>query len=459
MTNQTLYAFLFDDALKDTPTIDKGTSDQGFGVLNSEKYSFFKTPTIVHDLRDTRLSAVDNSVPYGNLSFVFDSDRFDSKIIENLSKTQKQRLFNIIERIYLQQNLPNSTIEHQLTLDSQYNGYVAESFGHSDNESTIKLFNHSRISINATIRDYISFDFTVDDSTTVSFYIWISSDSFGSNYPYTTITGVVAPYDLDTLTTISVLVSKPAIAMLQDSSNYIFTQAQLTAKLVKDHSGVCIFNTKYVLDATKSVTIPFALPYCGAKEPTSLECRKTIREYLKENTVLDEEALKSLFPELYISARFYLVPLWDYYEEFTDGVVFTSVNNIGKLVNTAAKCFKGTDDEFRNKYLEYVENGYTKMPIIAMPDELNNKLFSIREMYPTYQDYSTTAVGWRYMTADAQEFAGKLTRCLRILKGELTSAEFINTYVDNIQYLSFTSGEAEFLIMTEKSYNSLIQGV
>src|SRR5574344_1265320 len=166
MSNTILYGYLLDDALKNATTIDSGTSDQGYGYLNSERYSYFNTPVTVNDERTTRLEIINNKVGVGDLSFVFDSDKFDIEILKSLSDTQLKRIFNIIERLYLQQSITDSAIERILTLGgSTYAGYVSDSFIHADSEGTAKVYAADKTYVTTDIKDYIAFDFQISDNS------------------------------------------------------------------------------------------------------------------------------------------------------------------------------------------------------------------------------------------------------------------------------------------------------
>ena len=457
MSLTTVYCYYLDDAFKKAIKLNSASEeDQGYGVLDSEARSYFYDATVLYDVRSTRLSLLDNKAPYGDNSLIFDGHQLPELLFDDVNDLTLQRILNIAERCAYQQTITDSAIDYQLRSNNAYEGYVPESFMRSVGAGEVMATCGDKTCRSINIYDWFSFEFTLKDDVTVKFHVWLSNARFKEDYPYTTISAVVPPCSLDLLTNPGALVSTLNIDMLQMTSSFIFGQSQDIAKLIRDHSGVYSFTTKYVIDANRSIQIAFALPYCGPKAPTSMECRKAIREYLELKGELTEDNLKILFPELYISARFYIVPLWDYYHQFVDGTVYTSINSLYKYMNYMNDVFFDVDDEFKYQYCEILENGHTKMPSLSLPDTLNNKHFSIRELHPTYQDHSTLSVGWRYMTAATQEFAGKFMRCLKVLNGESTSAEFITVDLDGIKYLSFTSGDAEYLVMFKDSFLYLV---
>ena len=224
----------------------------------------------------------------------------------------------------------------------------------------------------------------------------------------------------------------------------------------RDQNGIYSYSTKYVIDVSKTLWLPFALAYCGAKTPSTLECRKAIRQYLEANTSLTQDKLRVLFPELYIAARFFVVPLWDVKNSLTDRDVYNSVFAMSTILQKSKLAFSTTAAEFFDKNMELLLNAQNKMLCVCMPDELNDSIFSILKQHPTYQDYSSNVSGWKYMTAETQEFAGKLNRCMAILNGEAVSSEFVTNVIGGKSWLSFTSGKAEYLVLTRDSYNTAI---
>jgi hypothetical protein len=122
----------------------------------------------------------------------------------------------------------------------------------------------------------------------------------------------------------------------------------------------------------------------------------------------------------------------------------------------AEKIFKDIEPEFMNTYLELLTNAQNKMISLAMPDPNNDGTMSVLEQNPTYQDYSTQVPGWKYMTAETQEFAGRLINVLTILRGDLVSSDYIFQTIAGVRYLTFCSGNAEYLVMTSESYNEIM---
>ena len=451
MAVPTLYGFLTDEALRQTTKVDTtGLSDQGYGILTGEPGNYFVKRATLGDTRRNRLQILDSQTPFGSLTFLFDSNRFDTSLLEAMTDIESSVLFNVLERIYLQQEYTDPNLEYQLTNNNMFSGYVPGSFMHSINEGQAKVTSTTKQVKLVTFKDWYSFEF---ETATVKFrvHFWVSSKGFARDYPYTTITSVVPPYDPTVLVNPAALLQSASMQILTEGSSYIFTQSNAEA-LARDQNGVYTYRTKYVIDGTKTLLLPFALPYCGARVPSSLECRKAIREFLEKNTSAKQAELELLFPELYVNARFFIVPLWDMFSPMTDRTVYNSIFSLPKVIEKSRLIFSSYSADFREEYMELLLNAQNKILSITLPDQLNDQLFSILKQHPTYQDYSSQVPGFRYMEATTQEFSGKLTRCFAILVGESLSSEFIKTELGGFTYLSFTAGKSEYLVMDKDSY-------
>ena len=245
--------------------------------------------------------------------------------------------------------------------------------------------------------------------------------------------------------------------MLINSSSHVFNNTNLEL-VARDQNGVYTYKLKYIISSTQTVELPFALCYCGAHVPSGLECRQAIKEYLQNSTGANDEVLEAVFPDLFVSARFYVVPLWDMYTQLTEREVYNSVNNFYGILTRAKQIFPEVDETFLEDHLELLTNGQNKMLSLVLPDELNTDYFSVLEQHPTYQDYTSSSqvAGWKYMTAATQEFASKLISCMSVLTGNSTSSAFVEANENDFTYLTFTSGASEYYVMEKDSYQNYL---
>lgn len=456
---QIIYGFLEDDALRLSATLDlTGSSDQGFGSLTGEPLNYLVTRGTLGDGRSERIAVLDSNRGRGRMSVLFDQDRVDLAKLRNMSGDDNRILFNIIERIYLQQNLNDSNVEQLLTTGGDFQGYVPNSFVHSLDESTIKAYTDQNEEKTIAVKHWIAFDFMIaSEEEAVTFHIFLSKDSFKKFYPHVTILRVTPPYEPKLLLDPAALIETVNTDVMNNASAYIF--GQLNSELAqRDQSGTHQFPTKYVINPNRSTVIVFGITYAGARTPTSLECRQAIKDFIIDATQVSPEALKPIFPELFIEARYYFVPLWDKFTQLVDRVVYPSIHKITPIYEIAQKFFPNVEEKFIRDHIQVLTNAQNKMLTFAIPDSLNKAHhLDLLAEYETYQDYSTQSTGWKYMTAETQEFAGKLIRCMAVASGQETSTEFDKATEGDMEYLVFLTDIAEFFLLTKSSYSKAFE--
>ena len=457
MSTSTIYGFILDDSTSKGSRIDLTAEfDKDYGTLVGEPANYLVNKGYIRDIRDTRLAMSDVSVKNG-VSIVFDTDRIPEGVFDgnNFSVSDQSRFFNIVDRLLFQNTLTDSAVETILTDDSSlFNGYVQESAIHSDVRKTTQIYNADNEPSDVIVPDWIEFKYTTTTGE-YTFHLWFSKKSFSENYPYVTITNVLPPFNLSILTDPAKLLQYGNLNMLVSSSTYIFDQTNLEA-IARDQNGVYSFPTKYVIDSSRSIQLPFAVTYCGPKAPAPLECRKAIREYLESNTSVTSDVLEAILPEIYISCRFYIAPLWDVYSVRSERDVYNSIWKLKTIKNKVDKVFTEFSEDWKNNYLELLTNAQSKVIAVSLPDTNNDTLFSVLDQHPTYQDYSSQVPGWKYMTDATQEFAGKLIRAMAVLEGTTISTEFRTVELDGLDYISFEAGKAEYLLLTPESYRQLV---
>ena len=455
MTKETIYGFVLDSAARLKSNLDTPSgADQGIGVLVGESYNYLINKTRLTDNRVSRLTTADDKSIVGSLEIIYDKDRVPSKSIPNLTNAQQSAVFAILERIYTQDMDSQEQIETILTTDESYTGYVPGSYFTSTEYVTARLNLSDGTARLFKFANWIEFEFTTNEVDLV-FHLWISNKAFSTQYPYVTITSVIAPYDLTVLTDPATLIQQGIFSILQNSPAYVFSKTNVETML-RDQNGIYTFNTTYVVDGRTSITIPFALAYCGAKTPSSLDCRAAIRNYLESNTELSPDDLKILFPDVYVNCRFYIVPIYDKYTSRAGKDYYPSVWNLSALEDIARKVYGNYTEEFRKTYLEALTNAQSKMLLLVLPDPNNNELFSVRKAHPTYQDYSSQEAGFKYMDGTTQEFSIKLNEAMAIVNGVAATGRYQQTESGGSTYLVFAQDTAEYLVMTRDSYESIV---
>lgn len=449
-----IYGFLEDEVFKLPSTLEiNHNNTQEFGVLYGEPVNYLVKKAVYKDLRTQRVETVNGSelgAPVANI--LFDSDRVDMDALDILTEAERNSVFDILNALVYRSS---SSVETILTENvDTYVGYQPNSGICSTETTSVQVHLADDTYTTVDLPNWVEFVF-VHGNTEFLFHIYLSIRSFAANYPYTTITAVIPPYDIATLLDPGYLTQQGNLSILANSSSFIFNKANIETML-RDQNGIYTFSTKYVVNSNQTIQLPFALSYCGPRVPTSLECRKAIREYLASESDATTDILSTVLPEIYIVCEFYLVPLWDVYSVRTERDVFNSIWSIKTIREKASKVYYDFDPEFIDEKLEILAQAQSKVLLLSMPDSNNDEYTSILEQHPTYQDYSAQVPGWKYMTDLTQEFAGKLNRAMSVLDGSTISDEFITTEISGVRYLSFSAGKAEYLIMYPDSYRELI---
>lgn len=453
----TLYGFITDDALKITTKVDlANNSDQGYGILDGEVAAYLVNRGVLGDTRRTRLSLLESRAPKGSISFLFDQNHADTEMLNKMTDQESGLLFNILERIYYRQEYTDSDLEAQLA-GSTYMGYVPLSLNYAIEEGTATATNIDGVTKVVTFKDWFSFEFKYGNIHLIV-HAWTKKSAFAANYPYTTITAVIPPYDPEKLVDPVELLQDVNLNILTNGSTYIFNQTD-TEQSSRDQNGTYVYTTKFIIDSTRTIQLPFALVYCGPSAPTGLECRNAIKDYLEENTSVTESELETIFPDLFVNSRFYVVPLWDMYTSLTDRDVYNSIWSLKVIQDKIDKIWEQYDISFINEYVELMTNAQNKMLLMSLPDPLNAENLSILAQHPTYQDYSSQVPGFKYMSVETQEFASKLSRCLAVLNGDSTSTEFITIKDGAFIYMTFTAGRSEYYVMNKQSYLDYLENI
>lgn len=457
MPTATLYGFIVDDAVKLTTKVDlANNSDQGYGILTGETAAYLVNKGVLGDTRRTRLSLLESRSPKGSIQFLFDQNHADVEMLSKMTDQENGLLFNVLERILYRQEYTDSDLEAQLE-GSTYTGYVPKSLSYATEEGTATAANVDGVTKVVTFKDWFSFEFNYGNIHLI-IHAWFKKLAFASNYPYTTITAVIPPYQPEELIDPVTLLQNVNLNILTNGSAYIFNQTDMEQAL-RDQNGSYVYTTKFVIDSTRTIQLPFALVYCGPNHPSGLECRNAIREYLEQNTEATEDILDTIFPDLFVNSRFYVVPLWDVYSSLTDRDIYNSIWNFRVIEDKMEKIWQEHEPEYIDQYAEILTNSQNKMLLMSLPDPLNGELFSILEQHPTYQDYSSQVPGFKYMSVATQEFASKLNRCLAVLNGDTTSNEFISVIDGSFTYLTFTAGRAEYYVMNKDSYLEYLENI
>ena len=452
----TVYGFITDTLFWKKQMVDLDNSvDTGVGYLDDILINYFHKIGKVHDPREQRLDVI-GVVLQGNISLLFDVSKMDSVhgAFVDPKENEVATLFNIIEKIYITQDRTESELNRELTNDTEhYGSYIENSVRRSNGYTTT---NPEGVRDSLRIYDYIEFDCLMNGEE-VHFKLWLSNESFKKNYPLTTITKVIPPCDVKYLLDPSQ--QSNIIDAVANAADSIFDNID-TGTAGVDHTGILNYRTQWVVSSQNIPEIRFGLMYQGAV-PSSLEARAAIRDYLVGLGIAHDGVWESRFPDLFITAQFFLIPMWDNTVERPNskyGTIYPAIIDQSKLYDDTVRILPSFDVKWIQSHLEVMTNPFNTTFLTVVPDPLNEEYFSLLKVLETYQGFGPDDTNYDYQEANAREFSRYLARAMSILYGDdVPSTEgFSENIFYKRRYLSFSSNKVEYHILYREDFTNTV---
>lgn len=438
---------------KDLRLVINGNDDQGIGILNSILVDYFVTISQLKDKRIARLSVLNSGVPAtGECTIVFDNKYIeDPNFWISINEDKINTIFNIAELCYLAQSRSIEDLENQLTTDLVFmNLYAPGSVAVSVVTNPVDISNPSNM--NVRIPNWIEFQIylTSDKEKILKVKLWLSSNDFSKNYPYTTITQVVPPCPPETL--FNTVKNMSQMETMIESNKYTFSK--INADLIlNDQAGALSFNTRYYLGPDTEYTITFAVLYKGAKPPTTMACRAAIKQFLIDTGLASIDNLEIMFPELFVDYQYFIIPLWNAYNDLEDRRIYPSIApTYAYIKNEMDRLYPNVEEDYIDTRMQTILNSESDIFSLVLPNTLNPDLTTLLQLHPTFNRRASTETAYAYMEAKTKLLSNKLARVFAVMFKSLATQEF-NTYVeDGRTYLTFTVGNAELQVMTPEGY-------
>jgi hypothetical protein len=450
MTNSIIYGYIEDTIFQPKSFIDFGENIiEGLGYLNDNLVNYFSTKAILNDPRTSRLNVLGKPVP-GIIRVLFDKDKVDDiDVITSLSAANQTKLFNIIERILYSDQASIDAINTDLSSENQYSIYQNNSLVYSSYHTQLALTLDASTTVNILIRHSFSFAVSID-GTLILFKLWIKDTNFENEYPLSTITQVIPAAPPDHFLDLSKF--KDILGAIITSSDFKFTRMHPEIKY-DDHSGLCEYYTKFVISSSNTRLVPFGILYKGAK-PSTLEIRKAIREYLHNLGITQDDVWMSLFPDIFIIAEFYLIPVWSNKIRRLEREIYPSILPTYKFLNPITILFPNMSSEWIDRHTEIITNSKTEQFTLTVPDINNDPLYySLLRIHPTYQNHGPDHSTFGFMEEHTQDFGRKLAKAISILVQEtFITDEFLNNTIVDKNWLSFTSNRIEYHVLYESDF-------
>lgn len=449
-----IYGYVNDEAFHD-PSIkmkNLASYDLKHGYLPAEEVTYFVEPFELIDQRSERLNIFGSPI-VGEASMLFDAIKSPTEldILTNSSQEVISGIFNIIEFVFFRPALANrNELDAEMVTNPDiYVGYVPDSIQISAKSENVHIF--STVDGAFPILDWIEFSINVN-GTDIKFKLWMKNTAFSDNYPLSTICEIVPPLSPEILVDPSSL--NGTIEAAVNSAEVSVTK--LSAKIMEDgYSNYVSYPTKYVMLDGTMLFIPFNLLYKGAA-PKTLEMRQAIKDFLLATNLASEDKWKTILPDLFVEAQFFVLPMWDNYSVRPTRNLFPSVIQLQNVTDRVNKILPDIPITTRQEKLELLETTYSEMFLVTCPDHLNVSQLSIRQEHPTFQRYGPKDPQFSFQEEHTKAFTSYLNRALAVAAGEATDNIFTTNNFNDRVYVSFVVHEIEYHVMTKASYNVVL---
>lgn len=439
-----IYGFLTDTMYEQIPLLEYGeTSLPPVCFLDDKIENYFNRKLSVRDPRTNR------NVPTfeGVIKVHVDADQLEeTHIFTTLLPQQLADVFSLFEHIYTAGTKATEILEQELVTDPLYSVFYVPNTLRLGRTYVGTGLPTSHPSADQMV-DCFSLEVVFNEVNT-SFKIWMNRSKFASDYPISTISKVILPCDHKYLLNPSSFAN--IVETIIKSNEFSF--AELDSNIHSgDHSGLLTYKTKYNVSSTSVKLMPFGILYKGAT-PSSLSICEAIREKLLGYGTAPKEVWESLFPDLFVTGQFFIVPVWDNVSVRTDRVMFPSIVNIKKISTLLKELFPNIPSNFVEDHQEVFTCAQSEIFLLSIPDQLNATQFSLLDVHPTYQFYSPQNQTHAYMEPKSKDFSIRLNRCMAVLAGETVLEEFVENRFDDRRYLSFVSYGVEYHVMLKEDY-------
>jgi hypothetical protein len=445
-----IYAYLNDEVFQNPEITIRNYSsyDLRHGYLPAEQVDYFVEPIALEDNRVSRLFRY-NTPMQGEMQLMFDATQAEDEVNTLLDGTSEDRenLFNVLEYVLYRISIASSTsINNDLVANPDtYSKYIPNSLQISDKFEEVHIFDV--IDTSFPIVDWVEFGLTIGISE-VYIKVWVNNVAFTEQYPISTICEIVPPLSPNLLLDPR-NIDGPLSAAIDSS---MLSASKLSQKIKTDgYTDYYSYRTKYVDVAGNILHIPFNILYKG-KVPLTLDIRQAIKDYLLSLNLATEDEWKIILPDLFVLARFFIVPLWDNITTRPTRNIFPSVVSCSRIYEVIDKLLLDVEEDTRHTKIEILDLAYSEILLAACPDHLNQKQITIREAHPTYQRYSPNDVEYQYQETITKLFTTYLNRAVAVASGITTDDIFTTNTYGTRTYITFVVDEVEYLIMTKSSY-------
>jgi hypothetical protein len=463
--NITVEGFIADLSFVDRSKAINGILvDEGNTVasLTSKALSYFNKPSVFQDKR-APADRVINWTPTTSPQLIIDEQVFGTFVstINGAPNNVSLGFFKLIDKLFFNYTSSESreVIEAFLVGDADIAAvYKPKSYKASGTIVADTVYLEAGTTRTIGVPAFITFEVTLKSgTTTIPFYVklYTSVDAWINTYNSSTIAKVIPPLSYDTIFRASLINDTDKIFSTASTTAvlaYTTTQALLGAVSV---SGI-VEHKVVVTDGLYSVTIPFNIIYKG-RPPTLFEIRNAIKAELLGSGVASEADWKRRIPSVFVTGRFYIVPLWDTIYQKPDQVVFPRIIPYSTYAEIADTILSSLGYGDTRMYMDVLSIYYNRMSAIAIPDMSGTiDIQHLAEVIPDYQDYAPTDAEFSYMLPNTKQFTQDMASVMAVDAG----AKITDVYGPNteglLSFYSFTVESFEICVITKLCYTTIV---
>lgn len=470
--SQSNYAelFLLDLAFTDRVKTTNGILSPGTGKICSltpHGASYINQSLYVVDRRDVTTRSV-SWTPVTRPVLVMDTEVFAATdtALSGSSVSVTNTLFQLIDRLVFNYKATDTlaTVEADLVTISDGSGvYVAGSASFSTSVVSTIVYNDDETTQQVSVPIFATLDVNLLTGTQTEVYqlkIYLSNDSWVSSYSETTIVSVVPPLDYPTLYTAPVATSTANIfstATISTNLTYNTSQDPMSKESL---SGITSFLVKLV-DTSGSMNVPFNLLYKG-RAPTVAEIRVAIRNAFVNSGTGSYDGWKSRAPNVFITSRFYLFPLWDKSVTKPTKKLYQDILELSDLTTTINQIALSVSVPSDITLWQVWEAAYNRMVIVSVADPTSTAadgttpLLRLLTLFPDYQTCSSVDPDYAILSLSTQDMVKQVNYGLTQASGVTIATPYPVSQDGNLIYYSLVVDETELCLVTADGYTALM---
>lgn len=406
---------------------------------------------------DTSTYSINKKIYVDNIPSYYSLTTFISKLntLEGEVPTSIRNLIYNITDWIIELQSSNNRYENREGL------IIALSNKYSSNISNIDLGNLDYDETNKLLPTWISYtqlnllDFGLTEN---NIKIWYSNNSFINEYDECDIVVIPPVANLDNFFGDKYTVEN-RIASYIKSGDYIRNLS--SCRGIQPESSISVETLLWSdpNDPTKTIETQWVLIVYGKINDKEDYAKKSIKEYLKNNSNRTVIEWNNIFIELSKSTLFYILPRWNNYS-ITEKTLQVGIHNPIINLNKELSYVKLLNIPVTNKHIEdnlySLPIQYRSMNLLAISGMDNrNNLFNISTILHDLINIPTSDIQYSVMSTNTQSWIFNITKSLHLAE-TITNTTILpdgyrKVFVNSLLFISFKLDNINYLVLSKKT--------